>query len=195
MKYHITLSDKSKYLMYAIPKVASTSTKVYLEQYSEVSIGSIKLQDGYNIEYNQKWNNYFQFTIVRNPWDRMLSCFLDKTKKSIETKDELSFYTKYKDYTFEEFVNVIDSRMIYWDGHMIPQTMLINLDYINFIGKFENLEKDFLRIQQFLNMPLETIPHENKSMHSNYRDYYNDKTKDKIYKLYRMDVKGFDYEF
>jgi hypothetical protein len=181
--------------MYAIPKSASTSIKIYLEKYSQISIGSVKSQDGYNIEYNPEWNNYFQFAFIRNPWDRILSCFLDKTKRSIGTKDEVPFYRTYKDYTFEEFVNVMDSRMIYWDGHMTPQTMLINLDNIDFIGRFENLKHDVGLIQQYLHMPIETISHENQSIRLDYREYFNNKTKDKIYKLYRMDIMRFDYEF
>ena len=39
------------------------------------------------------------------------------------------------------------------------------------------------------------LSHFNKSDHKQYREYYNDKMKDKIYNFCKKDIEYFEYEF
>jgi hypothetical protein len=194
MSYNLVISHKSKYVYYSIPKTATISIKKYLEKYTSIDIGSIKLENGYDIEYNDEWNNYYQFAFVRNPWDRLLSCFLDKTKQCIGKSWALEYYKIYYDCSFEEFIEQLNGKNIVYDGHLMPQTMLIN-NYINFIGKFENLSQDLSIVQNMLSLPKEDIPYENATCHEHYSQYYNKSTRDKIYYLYKEDIERFNYEF
>lgn len=194
MSYNLVVSHKSKYVYYSVPKTATTSIKKYLEKYTSIDIGSFALENGYNIEYNNEWNNYYQFAFVRNPWDRVLSCFLDKTKQCIGKSWALEYYKIYYDCSFEEFIEQLNGKNIVYDGHLMPQTMLIN-NHVNFIGKFENLNQDLSIVQKILSLPQEDMPYENTTCHEHYSQYYNKLTRDKVYYLYKEDIERFNYEF
>lgn len=193
--YNLVVSNKFKYVYFSIPKNATTSIKKYLERYTTIDIGSLTLNNGYNIEYNYEWDKYFKFSIIRNPWDRILSCFLDKTKQCIGQEWELDYYKQYYEYSFEEFIDKLTEKNIMYDGHLMPQSYMIDMTKINFIGRFENLTNDLYFIQQEIGIPKENITHENITYHQNYSDYYDKNSKDKIYLLYKNDIEKFRYEY
>ncbi|EAJ0334685.1 alpha-2,3-sialyltransferase, partial [Campylobacter lari] len=64
---------------------------------------------------------------------------------------------------------------------------------VNFVGRFEKLDKDFKKILNILNRKDKLI-HVNKSRHRNYKDYYNVKTYEIIRKIYKNDFDIFDYD-
>lgn len=195
MSYNLVVSNKSRYVYYSIPKTATTSIKIYLEKYTSIDIGSLNLENGYNIPYNNEWDEYFKFAFVRNPWDRVLSCFLDKTKQCIGKSWALEYYKKYYDYSFEAFIEHLTEKNILYDGHLIPQSNMLNINHIDYIGKFEHLINDIKIVQNKLNIPEEPIPFENITHHQHYSEYYNKRSKEKIYNLYKIDIDNFKYEF
>jgi len=196
MYYNVVISNSHKYLYYRVPKTATTSIIKYLEKYTTLDIGGTNCENkGYNVDYNDEWNSLFQFIFVRNPWDRILSCFLDKTKQCIDKPWQLEVYKKYFNSSFEEFIHCLNEKNIYLDGHTYPQHCMLNTDNLDFIGKFENLDNDMKILQEKLNLPVEKIPLENITHHDNYRKYYNSNTKNKIEQLYSKDIEIFQYEF
>lgn len=195
MLLNVVVSHTKKYLYYSIPKTATTSIKIYLELYGMVDIGSHSKQDGYSVEYDQAWNSYFKFTFVRNPWDRILSCFLDKTKQSIGKSWEMETYRPYASCSFEEFIDYLDEDNILYDAHTAPQISLINPEQIDFIGKFEKLDTDFSKLQGVLGLAPIKLTKENITHHDHYSYYYNKKTKEKINQLYKTDIEKFEYVF
>ena len=66
---------------------------------------------------------------------------------------------------------------------------------VDFIGKFENLESDYDYICEKLNIKDHKLPHKNKSKRKNYREYYNDSTKQIIADWYKKDIDYFNYKF
>lgn len=62
----------------------------------------------------------------------------------------------------------------------------------NFIGKFENLQKDWGFLQEKFN--LGNLPHTNATPKDDWRDYYDVKTAKLVYKIYKKDFKTFGYE-
>ena len=195
MKYDITKSDSHNFIYYRVPKTATRSILFYLEQKTIIDFGKSVVLDGYNVDYNNDWDNYFQFSFVRNPFDRILSCFLDKTKKVIGTEWEMQHYSKYKNSSFEEFVMDLDNDSINQEGHTKEQHLMINLDEVDFIGRFENLNQDFKYVCEKLNIEIEDMPHQNRTNHSEYQNYYNDKTIAKIKELYSKDMELFEYVY
>jgi hypothetical protein len=94
----------------------------------------------------EEWDTYYKFTFVRNPYDRMVSAFkyLNKINKiNIHTnnfKDFIFENTHLSDYVyFHTFISQYD--------HLIDNNSNIN---INYIGKFENLNEDFITVLRII---------------------------------------------
>ena len=92
----------------------------------------------------------FKFCFVRNPYTRLLSCYLDKIKRPGPQSHPLMIQLGYgpfseKILSFEEFVNaVIEQPIGVMDPHWRIQyyaTFQEGIDY-DFIGRFENFEID-----------------------------------------------------
>ena len=72
-----------------------------------------------------------------------------------------------------------------------------NLDDIFFIGKVENLNDDYFALCKILNVVGKPLGYERKTFDrkQNYREYYTDKTRKIIEKMYEKDFQMFNYKF
>ena len=69
--------------------------------------------------------------------------------------------------------------------------------FVDFVGRFENLKKDWEYVAEKINVEKE-LPHLRKSIGKNkkhYSEYYDEKSKNIIQKLYKHDIKYFKYKF
>lgn len=136
----------------------------------------------------------FKFCFVRNPWDRLLSLFIN-IRKRLQRNGILSF---------DAFVETL-SKGIYPVGphhrrrwsQANPCTEWIMQEgccKVDFIGRFERLEKDAHYVFNKLGIKAE-MPHKNVGQHEHYREYYSTKTKDRVAEIYRRDIELFGYSF
>lgn len=143
------------------------------------------------------WKDYFTFAFVRNPWDLMISCYhwwLQKADKRVFNKDIIKIKS------MGSFTNFINSN---YGMNMINECQGNLFDWIsendsiivNYVGKFENLQKDFNYICYNLGIqPLE-LPHKNKTKRKNYQEYYNESTKKIIAKRFEKTIEIFKYKY
>ena len=67
---------------------------------------------------------------------------------------------------------------------------------MDFIGKFENINNDFSYVCKKLIGEQVELPHANKSSNNqNYKQYYDNYTKDLVSEFYYEDIKEFNYTF
>ena len=81
--------------------------------------------------------------------------------------------------------------------HSLPQNIYAYLNgkqFVDYIGRFENLEKDWLFVARKINVS-KTLPVSMKTNHGHYRKYYNDKTRELITREYKLDIELFKYKF
>ena len=131
-------------------------------------------------------NEYFKFAIVRNPWDRLTSAYLNKFITPVDLRASASpgkevvekFYREKglkpdweKAITFRQFVDyLLVNKDEDIDGHWRPQHLFLNNTKLDFIGRFENLIEDFEYIKKRLNITL-NLPWSNKSNRVNHGSY------------------------
>ena len=71
---------------------------------------------------------------------------------------------------------------------------------VDFVGKYENLQNDWQLVCDHLELCQNSLKnlqlnHFNKSFHENYRKYYNENTIERVYNIYKQDIKLFNYKF
>ena len=135
-------------------------------------------------EFPDRFKNYFKFTFVRNPWDKVVSEWLYFKKIDSE-------YT----FGFKQSIN----NKSYWckpypyEEHCWFQTQFaLECDYI---GRFENLQEDFNTICDKIGIPQQQLPHVNKTNHKHYTEYYDEETRKIVAEKYAKDIEYFGYEF
>ena len=178
---HLIFSFESfKAIYFRVPKVASTSLL-------------ISFRKKYVIEKCEDYDSsYFKFAFVRNPFDRLASCYRHIIQKGAmqNIQNDSRFY---RDMSFEQFVNIISEIKIQnMDIHFRPQYTFIP-EKPDYMGKFEDLNKDFAEILQKIGINVELL-HENKTNKTNFKDYYNQRIIDKVVKIYKKDFELFGYK-
>ena len=195
----------------SIPKVACSSIKASILKLSHVKNkeGIIKtrgmihkyMQDNFSLarcDHNKAkkiltQGKYFKFIVVRNPWSRLVSAYLNKFVNRLNLKDE--FFVKRvieevyrqrgldpnyeRGITFRQFLKYIyitnDEDL---NAHWKPQYLFLGDTNFDFIGRFETLDKDFKHLSSRLNVSFDLPWSSNKTNYTQVLD------KDKDYSNY-----------
>jgi hypothetical protein len=192
--------DQYRCIFVHIPKCAGISVSRSL--FGNVSGAHHSIQKFQIMFAPDEFAQYFKFTFVRNPWDRLVSAFhfLKKGGLTVQDKDWSDRYlTPYPD--FDAFVrHGIQNRRIFFFPHFRPQYTYICLlgrqPAMNFIGYFENLSRDFDYICQTLKLDasLKSL-NRNPDRESDFRKYYTNETRDIVGRLYADDIRMLGYTF
>jgi chondroitin 4-sulfotransferase 11 len=143
----------------------------------------------------ETWKASFKFTFVRNPWDRAVSQFhwRMKTNQSNMGKKKISF----SEWLVQTFVSRNPS---FYDNQkmFLPQVDWISDQSgdiaIDFIGRFETIEKDFQHVCRKLGINA-NLPHLKRTERHHYRFFYDELTKNIIRKTFQRDIAHFNYSF
>ncbi len=148
-----------------------------------------------NYLQNKISNNYFKFSFTRNPFDKLVSEY----KWFSDQKNPWNGIACKKHYlntSFNTFLKKFISNHIGDPWHTKSQyDMLKPLDQMDFIGRFENIQKDFDKVCKKIGIPQHKLPHKNKRKHKHYTDYYDDETRQIVADKYAEDIEHFGYKF
>lgn len=146
-----------------------------------------------------KKTDYFKFTIVRNPLDRLVSCWMQKTQ--VKWHQPFGKYGIYYKILFREFIDIIcDIPDAESDQHWRSQHYDLLIDGVpvpDYIGHVESMSYDWHIIQLYASKKGLTLPdirHENKTNHFPYPFYYTPNMRDKVRERYSDDLKLFGYD-
>lgn len=141
------------------------------------------------------------FTVVRNPFDRLVSEYSFVLQEIAYTKD-LRYINVRKG--FEHFVNwglalPRSQRISIFDGHLEPQTDYImdpnsGNQLVTTVFYVEDMDPCISFINQHHNEPVH-LGHEKKSLHGHYSTYYTQPLIDVVSRFYRQDLDRFSYTF
>lgn len=195
----IAVLDYYRCIFIHIPKNAGLS--VCYSLFGNTGGSHRKVMDYKELFSKRTFNNYYKFTFVRNPWDRLVSTyFFLKTGGLTEqdaawTSDHLGHYEDFgsfvKEWVTEE--NISNS-LHFQHQHIFLENEQGNIE-VDFIGRFENLEVDFKVITKKLGINRNLMRTNTSNRDKDYRGYYDNETKAIVSKVYEKDIFRFNYEF
>ncbi len=139
-------------------------------------------------KYPAKYAAYFSFSIVRNPWERVVSWvkYRDMRRERTSGKFEDRLWSDLNDDTFVDYmIKHSCSKMLYLDGEV----------GVDRIIRMENLERDFSGICDLLGLQGLLLPHVNKTEHEAFAIYYNDRSRERVAEVFSDDICLFNYKF
>ena len=129
-----------------------------------------------------KLEEYFIFSVVRNPWDRFISI------------------ASFVDIPLNEFIRdlpkLLERQEIY--VHCLPlhfYTHLNDKPFIDVALRFETIQNDFESICEIIGIKAQSLPMMRTSNHTHYADYYDENSKQAVADIYAKDIEYFNYTF
>ena len=209
------VSHRHKFVFCHIPRTGGTSFTEHIRRYCAkrsdlgkesgefIAVSHMPLWRMKALYFKQRddWDDYFKFTVVRNPYDRMVSLFCHLVGlgnqrwngKFENMMAELNSENQWREY----------SRFRYGQAVFWPADMYLSYNYkaamFDEVLRFEDMPGKAPEILEKLGIK-ESVrnfkyPHVNKSKRKPYREYYDDFCKSVVEKRYWWELKTFGYDF
>ena len=154
-------------------------------------------------ELQSIYKDFLKFVILRNPWERLVSCYMNKIKNSSKTGEDYILESSPKLYIgmpFEEFVEVVYSIPDFRaDFHFCSQTYLALYDDgtfpMNYLCNLENLPFHLEEIKETTGIPFTSLHQLNKSEAIRYESFYTPDLVEKVAIRYQADIEFFKFKF
>ena len=160
-----------------------------------------------------RWNDYFTFAFVRNPYDRAVSIYehlrttfvsdqgkprrLQSAKAHLLEKILSHLDREFESLTFADFVTgVIRDRVVenyHWDSQANAVTDESGDVMFDFLGRFENLQQDFEKCCGRIGIPTYQLPHHNRARRKDWKTYYTPALLEIVHQCYAEDFEILDY--
>ena len=172
---------------------------------------------------NGEYQQYFKFAFVRNPWDRLVSCYCEKLTKNgsglnLPADVDIELYAGMP---FAEFVEAVceipddQANPHFRSQHTVicgrgeDRTPIASLFHrfrerdkpimADFVGRYENLAADFSVVAERIGGTQKLqLPHilRSKSRKSRpYTEFYDARLKKLVYERYQEDIEIFGYSY
>lgn len=164
----VIVSESLKVVYYPIPKSACTLFITMLALFDSETTDFVPEEEGIHRYRFRKSalrpknlsilnnNNYFRFTVIRNPFERIVSGYVDKFVKPFIIKPDIdrNLATTWTLRKLIEFLsNASDSQI---DKHWRPQYLFFKNVELDYIGTFEYMNHVYDKLRQKLNIDIET---------------------------------------
>ncbi len=141
------------------------------------------------------WQRKFVFTVVRNPWDKVVSHYHYRVKTNQTGLGSQPI-------PFPEWLQAcyVERNPAYYDEPrmFMPQKQWLVDEQgnmlVEFIGRFEQLGDDFARVCTRLNLDAQ-LGHAKPSSRGSYRQYYDAESEALVRDCFAEDLEAFGYEF
>lgn len=138
--------------------------------------------------YPRRWDEYFTFGFVRNPWAWQVSLYAYMRQNEQHASHALirsmSGFDEYLEWRVRHAKVTQSSFFTDADGNFI----------VDFVGRLECLQSHFQQVCDRIGVNA-TLPRRNSSRHRDYRDYYDERARRLVEKHFAEDIDRFRYSF
>jgi len=205
------VSDSKRFIFIHIPRTAGFSVRRALKPWVDcqnLDFSKARWEKDYphyttrevrQIVGKRRFQKYFKFVFVRNPWDRVLSRYFYLKNFNGRPNEPLNPRGYYPPGTlsFLQWLKGGESHGVH-PLDLRPQKEWLVDDSghigVDFVGRFETLEADFETICQKIALSL-VLPHVNRSDHGHYREYYDQEGRHFVARIFSDDIKTWSYQF
>ena len=134
------------------------------------------------------WNNYLKFCNLRNPWEKTVSWFHFKHRKDIAGLSDEDTVA-----AFRRAIANTDRPMHDFNIYTIKGRPVAD-DYV----RHNVLEKDLERICKKLGIEIGELPTKKAGLRNNalnYKDYYDEQSREKVARIYSAELDIYGWEF
>jgi chondroitin 4-sulfotransferase 11 len=144
----------------------------------------------------KKWDEAFKFTVVHNPWDKVVSQYKHSIK--MNTNNMAKKRIEFNDWVACTYGEPRDPFYFYRAQMFYPQIEWLKNNQgkidVDKIIRFENLSEGINEVFETLAID-SSLPHLNKTYKTNYRDFYDEESKKIITEWFHEDIQEFGYQF
>ena len=134
----------------------------------------------------EKWNSYLKFSVVRNPWDRVVSMFATGWWMGDDRQSDAEAEFEYFIENLAPHQNELYSSLMYSE--------IIN-EKIDVIIRYEALQKGFDKVCELIGKPPMILGREESRERLHYSLYYNETTRRKVAERFKKDIENHQYVF
>lgn len=194
----MTINHEKKLIFIHIPKNAGTSI---IKAMGVENLYMDKSIEEYKEHYEDYWNSYTKFTVVRDPMDRFISAYKFARMKesgwfSATGEEGLEKHHQYEicnSMNINEYISHLHKNPKEFNRWTIPQTFILENENkkmeIDYFVRYENLLEDLKKIG------IDKIEKLNSSKIDDVNCIHVEKkSKQKIYEIYDIDYHKFNYK-
>jgi hypothetical protein len=198
LKHCVDLYRKRKMVFIHIPKAGGTSVAHAL---FGKRAGHFYANEIADFMGDVDYKDIFSFTIVRNPFDRLVSAY-HFARQGGSKEGAIKFNETYQSELFQSFHAFVTQWLVFQDPLSIeivfrPQYLFITDDgqqqMVNYIGKLEEIKESLRIVKQATGIG---FPDEwkNRSSHVDFKTYYNAELEELVYRYYKRDFELLGYQ-
>ena len=143
-------------------------------------------------EEHENYEDYFVFTVVRNPWDRFVSgwkyCESTRDRSLLDVArsmpplhpDYPAHGHDYRHLTRTQTATLLDDQ-----GNLVT----------DYVVRFEDLQTGFDHVCDQIGKKRVKLPWRNPTKHKPYTEYYDDESRDLVARAFEKDINTFGYVF
>lgn len=178
---------KEKIIFIHVPRTSGTSIEQFLLKNRPVPDGikHLRASQLHKMIGPAAWNEYFKFSVIRNPWDKVISHYHQPYYGSINSlsgNNLKSFLQKYKPAPWEHGWQCSD---------------FIDKD-LDLIIRFEDRDAGLKKLESQAGVYVDKNVHHKATSQRRtreYKDYYDDETREIVAHRYKDDIERFGYTF
>jgi hypothetical protein len=215
--WHVNILPAPNYrlLYHSVPKAACSLLRALMLELSGINTCDLNTETLTRMAQERflrpfagrspRYTHYARFCVVRNPWSRLVSCY-KSLKRNLQVSKLFFMPYEYREIDFQnmdftEFARFVSAKSERQSNHHFrSQHYFLAGCKMDFVGRFENLQTDLHMLISRYQLPdsLEDFSERyfNRSEdRTDYREYYDDKTRRLIAERYAKDIRLFNYSY